>query len=124
MLLIILPLAFIPSAFSIYVGAPAIGLVVRPLPLIYISIYVIELALSECLPVVPLALIDRAICPTHGPPPMTETPKPFTRISSTVLVIVCLDIGLLRILKATVQGFLGFFLGKVLALLLYERIFQ
>jgi hypothetical protein len=121
-LLIVLPMPLIPGSLGINVGASPVGLVVRPLALVYVAVDVIELPLAESVPVVPLALILGTVQPAHGPSPVPEATKPLSVVHGLILVLISLNIGLLLSLEDAMQSFLGFLLREVLALLLYLQV--
>jgi hypothetical protein len=121
-LLIILPMPLIPGSLGINVCSSPVGLVVRPLALVDVAINVIEFPLAKSMPVVPLAFILGTIQPAHGTSPVSEATKPLSVVHGLILVLISFDIGLLLSLEDPVQSFLGFFLRKVLALLLYSKV--
>jgi hypothetical protein len=72
-LLVVLPLAFVPGSFGIDVSSSAISFIIAPLPFIDVAIDVIEFSMSEGLAVAPLSFIDCTIWPSHSATTMAES---------------------------------------------------
>ena len=72
-LLVIFPFAFIASTLGIDVDTFSVGFIISPIPLVNVSIYVMELSLTLCEAILPLTFVDCPISPFHGTLPVAES---------------------------------------------------
>ena len=114
-LLVILPLTFIPCSLRVHIDTVAIGLVVAPLSLIDVVVHMVEFSLTKGLPVVPFSIIHGAVLPPHDAATMAEAAEPFTGVNCTGSVSVVLSERALPLLEEAVQGFFGLILSEILA---------
>ena len=81
MLFVVLPLTDILCAIRVCIGAFAVSFIVQPIPLIDISIGMVQLSVTICFSELPLAFIKRAVRPPLFPHSISETVKPFSLVN-------------------------------------------
>jgi hypothetical protein len=114
MLLIVFPLSFIASTFSIYIYSEAVGFVIDPLAFVNISINMIEFSSSESLTIIPVSFINSPISPFHDASSVAESTKPFTAVLSTILIRISLDEWFLACLEEAMKSFFRLFFCEIL----------
>lgn len=113
-LLVVLPVAFVPGSLGVDVHPVAVALVVVPVALVHVAVGVVEPALALGHAVGPLALEHGPVRPTHGAVAVPEAAHPLSAVDRLAFVAVRAHRGLAW-LEIPVQSLPRLLLREILA---------